>query len=88
MQNGSADCRGDLAAPTHDKQRGTDGETVWVHSEGHWNIGVGELRPAEGVDFPETVKIGGLEFWYPPVGGAPSLDNKTIDYSGGEFIVR
>jgi|SRR5438477_13190847 len=78
-------------SPARDKKRGKDGETLWIHLEGHWKVLVGDWRFAEGFDEsqkPEITKIADLEFWFCPVPDAPNLEGKTIDYLSGELVVR
>ena len=73
--------------PAHDKKRGAGGETVWIHSKGTWSVFVGDMHFAQDAEV-ETTKIGGLEFFFCLPDPAPSLDDITIDYAEGEFIVR
>jgi hypothetical protein len=72
--------------PTYDNKRGSEGQTVWTHSHGKWTAFVGELKFVDKTHVT-TRKIGGLEFFFALPNSGPSLDELTIDYADGEFIV-
>ena len=74
--------------PTHNNVRGSGGETRWVHTEGKWTVTVGDLHGQWGAKVP-TTRLGGLEFLFCGVPeDDPRLDEITIDYADGDFVVR
>jgi hypothetical protein len=74
--------------PAHNNVRGSEGETIWVHTSGKWTVSVGDLQMNEDAEV-ETTRIGGLEFLFCGLPeDDPRLDEVTIDYADGEFVVR
>ena len=74
--------------PAHNNVRGSEGATIWVHTEGKWTVSVGELHMNEDAAV-EITRIGGLEFLFSGVAEEdPRLGELTIDYEDGEFVVR
>jgi hypothetical protein len=49
--------------PAHNNVRGSEGETIWVHTRGKWTVSVGELHVNEDADV-EITRIGGVEFLF------------------------
>src|SRR5688500_2547809 len=67
--------------PAHNNGRGSEGETIWVHTRGKWTVSVGELHVNEHADI-EITRIGGLEFLFCGLPeDDPRLDELTIDYA-------
>ena len=72
----------------HNNVRGSEGETIWVHTKGKWTVSVGELHVNQGSDVRLT-RIGNLEFLFCGLPeDDPRLGELTIDYADGEFVVR
>ena len=73
--------------PAHNNVRGSEGETIWLHTVGKWTVSVGTLVVRKDAQL-QTTKIGGLEFFFCISDDSPPVDKLTIDYADGEFIVR
>ena len=76
------------SGPSTDNRRGPNGETIWTqHTSGHWSVQVTDLHVKKGAEVP-TVKVGGLEFLIVGRDLHQSLSAITIDYAGGQLVVR
>jgi hypothetical protein len=73
--------------PSHNNIRGSNGDTVWVHTEGKWTVSVGDLHVNQGAEI-KTTRLGGLEFLFRASDSEMPLNELTIDYVEGDFVVR
>ena len=72
---------------THNNVRGAGGETIWAQTEGNWVVFVGDLRFMDETKFHPT-KIDDLEFLFVGTDASVRLQELTIDYVEGQFVVR